>query len=118
MYKKSKNPKKRSNPGKSGTLFLVGGLAILGYFAYKRGKTPQEKAGKANVINKLQPAQVKSGELVAAQSYRIISGRRAGMNYVAADGNIGGEVSFTPSGSGKFTRNVVQEGGRLWAEIA
>jgi len=66
----------------------------------------------------MSAAAVKAGELVSAGTYRQIAERRPGMTYVqVSSGNLGSVVEFTPTISGKFTRNVVQEGQTLWAEI-
>jgi len=65
----------------------------------------------------LQPAKVKAGELVSAESYRVIESRRSGMSYVQAEGQPGAMIKFTPDRDGYFTRNTVQEGGVLFAEV-
>ena len=61
-------------------------------------------------------APVKAGEFVSAQTFTIVSKRTAGMAYAAATKS-GALITFTPTVTGTFTRNVVSEGGRLWAEI-
>jgi DNA-binding transcriptional regulator LsrR (DeoR family) len=65
----------------------------------------------------LKAIGVQGGQTVEAASYRVIEGRRPGMTYVAASGSVGGPLTFTPEQNGTFTRNVLQEGGQLWAEI-
>lgn len=66
----------------------------------------------------MAPADVKVGEPVNVESYRIIQGQRSGMQYdPVTSGGIGGKIEFVPSKSGQFTRNFVQEGGQLFAEI-
>ena len=65
----------------------------------------------------LQPAQVRAGELVSAESYRVIQARRSGMTYDKADGQPGALITFTPSKDGYFTRNTVQEADGLYAEV-
>ena len=61
---------------------------------------------------------MKAGETVAVETYRVIEGKRPGMHYdpVLSGGN-GSKVEFTVGKSGMFTRNFVQEGGQLLAEI-
>lgn len=55
---------------------------------------------------------------MSAQSYRVIDQRRSGMQYQPVSGGaLGSEISFTSSTGGLFTRNFLQEGGQLWAEI-
>jgi hypothetical protein len=76
-----------------------------------------KKGGGSSSLLVLEPARVKAGESVAVESYRTIEGRRAGMHYDQASGSPGGKVEFTVGKSGMFTRNFVQEGGQLWAEI-
>jgi hypothetical protein len=56
---------------------------------------------------------------VRAASYRVLRQRRPGMQYVqVSKGAVGSEITFTSAAAGKFTRNVVQEGNQLWAEVA
>jgi hypothetical protein len=64
------------------------------------------------------PAKVGANETVSATSYRIIANKRPGLQYVQATGTPGGVLSFTSPAAGRFTRNIVQESGALWAEIA
>jgi hypothetical protein len=65
----------------------------------------------------LQPAKVKAGELVSAESYRVIQARRSGMSYAKAEGAPGALITFTPDRDGYFTRNTVQEQDGLYAEV-
>lgn len=76
-------------------------------------------AGGDQVQLALFPADVKAGDPVSAESYRLIQSPRANMTYdPITNGALGSLVGFTPSKSGKFTRNLVEQGGQLFAEIA
>jgi hypothetical protein len=55
---------------------------------------------------------------VTAGSYRVISARRPGLNYIPATGTVGGNLSFSSPSAGQFTRNVVVEGSSVLAEVA
>jgi len=96
---------------KGSTLALVLGAAVVGYFVFGKKNAPGAKG-------KLQTAPIRGGESVTAGTYRVIKSRRSGMTYVSADGQLGSEIKFASPMAGKFTRNVVQEGGALWAEVA
>jgi len=98
--------------GKGGLLALVA-IGAAAYFIFGRRGAPA-----AGVAAKLKPAGVGANEAVTASSYRIIASKRPGMQYVQAQGQVGGTLSFRSASAGTFTRNVVQEGGGLWAEIA
>lgn len=66
----------------------------------------------------MEPAAVKSGELLSVQTYRLIGAKRPGMTYSpASKGSLGGEIEFTATKSGMFTRNFVQDENGLSAEI-
>lgn len=97
---------------KGSTLALVLGAAVVGYFVFAKKQAPAGAKGK------LKTAPIRGGESVTAGTYRVISARRPGMTYVSADGQLGSELRFASPMAGKFTRNVVQEGGALWAEVA
>lgn len=78
-----------------------------------------QKGGGSDLVElAMSPADVKAGVPVNVESYRIIQAQRAGMQYdPVTGGGIGGKLEFTPSRSGQFTRNFIQEGGQLFAEI-
>lgn len=96
---------------------LVGGAAAIG--AYLLYQSWGGAGAQVNLSEQLAPVPVNAGDPVSATSYRIISNRRSGMTYDAATGVPGPQspISFTPSVNGLFTRNYVQEGNTLWAEI-
>jgi hypothetical protein len=71
----------------------------------------------ASPLVALASAKVKAGELVSAESYRVIQTRRAGMSYVKAEGQPGAMITFTSDRDGVFTRNTVQEADGLYAEV-
>jgi hypothetical protein len=66
----------------------------------------------------MDPAAVKAGEAVTAQSYRQIEAPRDGMQLAPiTSGTIGSELAFASPVDGMFTRNVVSQSGKLFAEI-
>jgi hypothetical protein len=97
---------------KRSTLALVLGAAVVGYFVFAK------KKGATGAKGRLKTAPIRGGESVSAGTYRVIKTRRQGMTYVSAEGQVGSELKFASPMAGKFTRNVVQEGGALWAEVA
>lgn len=96
---------------KGSTLALVIGAAVVGYFILGKKTTAGGKG-------RLQTAPIRGGESVTAGTYRVIKSRRPGLTYVSAEGQIGSDLKFASPMAGKFTRNVVQEGGAVWAEVA
>lgn len=93
------------------TWLLIGAVAVGAYLLFTRKSGGSGKG--------LQPAAVKQGEQVRAASYRVTRSRRPGLSYVAVEkGNVGAEITFTSPANATFTRNVVQEGNQLWAEMA
>jgi hypothetical protein len=106
--------KGKGGKGKGRTwLFILGGLAVAAYLARK----PIAAAAGAAYQLALKAIGVQGGQTAEAASYRVIAERRPGMSYVQATGQVGGPLTFTPESDGMFTRNVVEEGGQLWAEI-
>ena len=103
--KMSKKDKKR---------LAVGAAVAVGLWLFFKGK-----GGSSSSVIVLQPAAVKKGETITVETYRTLSARRSGMHYdQASSGAPGGPIEFVVGKSGNFTRNFVQEGGQLWAEIA
>ena len=98
-----------------GVLILVGIAAVAVLVLRKKGAP----SSGANVVtsDKLKPAKIGRGEEVSAKSYRVIAARRPGMEYVVAQGSPGAQITFASPKGGRFTRNVVREGSKLWAEI-
>jgi hypothetical protein len=93
-----------------GKKILIGvGVAGVVYLA--------AKARKPLMALVLKPAPVGANEEVSADKYRLIAKRRTGMAYVEAKGTLGGKLTFASPSAGLFTRNVVQEGSALWAEV-
>ncbi len=94
-------------------LIIAGAVGVAGYLLYKFAK-PAVKA----VSSYFAPAAVTADQQVTASSYRVISARRSGMTYMPAQGTLGGTLTFSPISGGEFTRNVINEGGQISAEIA
>lgn len=104
--------------GSSATKLVL--FAALGYAAlhFLKGGGAWKTADGTKIVPGMKTAPVGASELVSAGTYRQIAERRPGMTYVqVTSGNLGSVIEFTPTKSGKFTRNVVQEGQALWAEI-
>jgi hypothetical protein len=79
--------------------------------------TRKSTAG-SNVTLGMEPVAVKAGVLVSAETYRVIESLRSGMvTAPITSGQVGGLVEFTSPVDGMFTRNLVQQGGQLVAEI-
>ena len=93
-------------------LIIAGAVGVGIYLLTKFGKS----AGRA--VGLFAPATVGAGEQVSASTYRVIAARRSGLDYVPVNGAIGGQLSFSSNVKGQFTRNVIQEGGQVLAEIA
>lgn len=70
--------------------------------------------------DKMKYNRIPAGQPIAFESYRVIAARRPNMNYVKiVEGQIGGKLtSEPPAQGGTFTRNVISEGGVLYAEFA
>lgn len=94
------------------TILILGGLGLLGFYLFSK------RAAISGAAAKLVAAAVGAGEQVSAGTYRVIANRRPGLDYVPASGAVGGTISFTSPSAGMFTRNIVQEQGGLFAEIA
>jgi hypothetical protein len=92
-------------------LLLLGGL----YLINSKGSLLSGQAKQADIS--IQPVAVFGGERVSADSYRRISKKRPGMDYIYADGYLGGRITFDVKKNGVFTRNVVLEDGVLKAEL-
>lgn len=105
--------KNSSGSGKGNKKWLLIGAIAVGAWMLMGGRKVTAGDGMAT----LQPVDVKGGETVKAASYRILSERR-NLRYVQATGVIGGEMTFVPDKDGTFTRNIIQEGESLWAELA
>lgn len=101
---------------------LVGGGALAVYSLVKGKGAPVAAAAAATrsgaVPGKLPLAAVNANEPVTAGTYRVITARRPGLTYVQAAGSIGAAISFSSPKQGMFTRNVLQENGVLFAEVA
>lgn len=94
---------------------VIAGAAGMGLYLVSKFKGG---FGGGKGSSKLAVAPVGAGEQVTASTYRVIKSRRPGLQYVQATGTVGGDISFQSPAKGTFTRNVVQEGNQLWAEIA
>ncbi|MFH1303777.1 MAG: hypothetical protein ABIK07_22190 [Planctomycetota bacterium] len=91
----------------------MGALIAGALYLITRGSTTG-----SNVTLGMEPAAVKAGQLVSAESYRVIESIRPGMvTAPITSGQIGGLVEFTSPVDGVFTRNLVQQNGQLVAEI-
>jgi hypothetical protein len=114
---------------------VLGGIAAAGAWYYFRGRgllapgagsaaMPPGGSGAGpgpmpgSVFPGKPPAPVKKNELVKALTYQIVTGARAsGFKYYAAKKLASGEIQFRSLVPGMFTRNVLQEGKKLWAEV-
>lgn len=109
--------------GKLGTGAMValgvGAVVLLGGSRKKESKTADGR--RVILSNNMKPARVKKGETVDVANYRIIASRRAGMEYMpVVQGGVGLTLTIDLSGlsrDGTFTRNVVEEGVALMAEV-
>lgn len=102
---------------KNKRLLTIAAVAAGAYFLFLRKPGAAASAG-ANVNIQMEPAAVKANEKVSAETYRIIQARRGGMSYAqVSEGSPPSVLAFTSPKNGTFTRNFVQEGGALWAEI-
>jgi hypothetical protein len=96
----------------------AGGAAALGLVLWLKFRGGPSTGQEISVTLGFTPAAVASNELVSANKYRLIE-RRSGMSYVpVTSGSLGGTLEFKSPSSGKFTWNVIQEGGQLYAEVA
>jgi len=112
-YNRKRSKGKKLNKKQKRNLMLAVGAAAVWYFFLRQ---PSEGEG-SQIQTVLEPADVRGGELVSAETYRLLQSQRPGMSYVPAEGSLGGVMQFTPSKTGHFTRNLVQAGGQLMAEI-
>jgi hypothetical protein len=92
-------------------------LSKKGYLKIGSGAGSGTGAGP-KLSPKLAPAEIAPSESVTASSYRVLQSRRANLSYVQAQGDPGGLIAFASPAGGRFTRNIVVEGGQVWAEIA
>lgn len=116
--------------------FAIGGVIIGAYlFLKRRGPAGIERPGVSQPVLGPggiplpppglpsamigPPSSVGKKELVRAKSYQLITHRTPGMKYalVSKKNKTTGEITFRSPVAGIFTRNVVQEGKKLWAEI-
>lgn len=94
-------------------MLAIGALIAGAAYLFMRGSSKG-----SNVTLEMQPAAVKAGQLVSAETYRVIESIRPGMvTAPITSGQVGGLVEFTSPVNGMFTRNLVQQGGQLVAEI-
>ena len=93
----------------------IAGAVGLGLFLWSR----RGAAGSGvDVVTEMDPVEVQGGETVSVETYRVIGARRPGMQYFPIEsGGVGSAIQFSPGASGMFTRNFVQEGNQLWAEV-
>ena len=95
-------------------MLAVGALIAGAAYLFMRGGSTTG----SNVTLGMEPAAVKAGQLVSAETYRVIESVRPGMKTAPiSSGQIGGLIEFTSPVDGMFTRNLVQQGGQLVAEI-
>jgi hypothetical protein len=76
------------------------------------------RGGSGTHFTGMKPAPVGANEMVSGTTYRLIAERRPGMEYTSLRaGTLGERIAFSSPVNGIFTRNLVLEGGVLWAEI-
>ncbi len=94
--------------------WVLGGLAVAAVLLLsKKAIVPANKPAPGPTT---KPAAVNAGETVSASTYKITGQRRGGMIYAPAQRQ-GNMISFKSPVRGIFTRNVVQQGNQLLAEI-
>ena len=94
-------------------MLAIGALIAGAAYLFTRGSTTG-----SNVTLGMEPAAVQAGQLVSAETYRVIESIRPGMQTAPiTSGQLGGLVEFTSPVTGMFTRNLVQQDGQLVAEI-
>lgn len=108
-------PAKKKRKMSKWILLGLGGAAIWALTGAKR-------AGSDDPIlwnpEAMQPVDIPKGTVSVNGHYRVITNRRDGMTYdLVQQGTPPGELFFTASKAGKFTRNFLSEGGKLYAEI-
>lgn len=104
----------------SRTFWILVGVAGFVYLS-KKGYLQAGTGGVGlgpKLSPKLSPAEIAPSESVTAGSYRVLQSRRPNLSYVQAQGDVGGLLAFASPSGGRFTRNVIVEGGQVWAEIA
>lgn len=94
---------------------LYGGGALLLLLMSKKSCD----SGVPGIELKLKPVDLLPNDSVKTQQYRILANKREGMTYVPVTGAPGEQISFSTGIDKKsvFTRNVVDSGGRLEAEL-
>jgi hypothetical protein len=96
----------------------IGAAGVVGAIMMLRSKSGAADSS-IQVVTSFKPAAIGANELVSANKYRLIESRRSGMNYVpVSKGGLGGTIEFTSASAGKFTWNVIQEGGSILAEVS
>ena len=104
--------------GKLSTLALAA-AGVGAYLVFSRKKTAKASDGSTILLSdKHKPIGVKDGEIDSVANYRIIGARRPNMTYMpVTEGAPPGIIGFPCTKTGAFTRNILQEGGRLFAEV-
>jgi hypothetical protein len=99
----------------------IGAAAVAVVALMKRGASASTSAvPEIEITPSFTPAAVGANELVSVGKYRLIDRRSiAGLSYVpVTKGGWGETVEFKSPTAGKFTFNLIEEGGKLYAEIA
>jgi hypothetical protein len=102
---------------KLSTIILLAAAAAAGWFLWRKYAAAQPSAGPTVQVA-LQPGAITLGQNVSADSYRLIAAKRAGMTYAQVSGTLGSTITFIAPKTGQFTRNLVQVGGAIFAEVA
>lgn len=106
-----------ASPKGSKKKWVVGALAVGAVLYWlSRGQTEVLPANKVAPRPTVQPAAVRAGETVNATTYRRVAQRRPGFVYAPAQ-LVQNRLLFKSPVNGIFTRNVVQLGNQLLAEI-
>lgn len=102
----------------SSTLLWLGAGAAAFMLGGKK-KAPTTDGHTVIIGDHFKPASVTKGQTYTIQNYRVLGSRRPGLQYTpVSDGAVGTDLTFVAPVSGRATRNVTQEAGQTYIEIA
>lgn len=98
-------------------LYLGIGAAALMLGGKK--KAPATDGHTVVIGDHFKPASITKGKTYTIQNYRVLGSRRPNLQYVpVSDGTVGSDLTFVAPASGQATRNVTQEAGQTYIEVA